>query len=149
MEYCVDYKDWIKHDALIVDGGPAIEIDLYKTNRAEGMIETHDVHMDISICKSAIGTSHTDPFERAYLKFVKEWIESLSSNSTRTPMEMTFSDFANKLTQLTDTSPQWNEAIKEKFSHYEGKIIPLKLHSDINMLGGRTHVTHRAEFLVV
>ena len=94
MEYCVDYKDWIKHDVLAVDGGPAIEIDLYRTNRAGDMIETHDVHMYISVCKSMIGTSHTDPFEKAFLKFVREWIGSLFSSSARTPMEMTFSDFA-------------------------------------------------------
>ena len=149
MNDCVDYKDWIKHDMFVADGGPAIEIDLYRTNRAGSMIETHDVHMDISVCKSTIGTSHIDLFEKAFQKFVKEWIESLFSSSKRTPMEMSFSDFANKLTQLTDTSPQWNEAIKGKFSHYEGKIIPLKLHSDISTLGGRTHVAHKVEFLVV
>ena len=98
MRECVDYKDWIKHDVFAVDGEPAIEIDLYRTNRAGGMIETHDVRMDISVCKSTIGTSHTDPFEKAFIKFVREWIESLFSSSTRTPMEMTFSDFSNKLT---------------------------------------------------
>ena len=123
-----------------VPGAPYIGLELYDKIRYTDVTRTRDARLRLTVQLTPRKMQQGDEWNKLFTCMMRNWIDKVMNEpgTSKESGTMSFSEFASKLTQLSDTPDVWNEEVIRVFLKHDGRgrLMPKCFTADVDCTCG-------------